>query len=644
MAWYCCTTAVLYCTGRGEYNMSTNDSPPAYLSTPPPPQLQPGQVVRVTNTSRSDLNGTLVVVLTPVNLSTIRQTVHLMQDSTKTFNLRPINLSSSRDILDTVADLARIRTLFTESSSASVSDKKHNKPYELKVWDTILTMMVCTQWDEQDPTEEWDKSTACCKAALGSVLSLPRVLPHHELLLACLYEAVGRPIDAWITLKNAPSTLNAAAGRHLLESLLLRERTRNQRAFDYQLYNSAGPAASGGIGKYTIEQISNPRLLMPTTETGISSVQFYVETMPPQILLVDHMLITLARSCQNKILVSWMQGLGERDDLLVDPVTCGLVYARRNKLACTLGERMERVGDHAGACPYYQQCVKFIDAVHEVSPRSDYNMLQSCNYGNLAIALKNSNQYVKAESAYVHGINLAPDPLIIHNYCTMQFTRIDQYNMAAVAGNDGKSKLIEVRKIFSKTRAMLKRMKKMISSKRANVVQRITPLALCNYHLDMSKLYFHMGLVAESIPELEAMRDVATEHHIEERRHAAQSLLQHHQRVLRSMGGVNPSHNNMLWDVAMKGCNYCGALEEKGEDGGGGVALKKCGRCKTALYCSAECQRSDHRSHKKLCVKFNKKLLRELEKTTTFNLVDGSVTREPNNAVCDGYDPRTPSK
>jgi hypothetical protein len=45
------------------------------------------------------------------------------------------------------------------------------------------------------------------------------------------------------------------------------------------------------------------------------------------------------------------------------------------------------------------------------------------------------------------------------------------------------------------------------------------------------------------------------------------------------------------------GCSSCGA--EKARDGGG--ALRVCGRCHKAKYCSRECQRADWKAHKPRC-------------------------------------------
>lgn len=39
-------------------------------------------------------------------------------------------------------------------------------------------------------------------------------------------------------------------------------------------------------------------------------------------------------------------------------------------------------------------------------------------------------------------------------------------------------------------------------------------------------------------------------------------------------------------------CNKCGKMND----------LKKCGRCNKVLYCSADCQRSDWKQHKKTCI------------------------------------------
>ncbi|GAQ90657.1 hypothetical protein KFL_006680060 [Klebsormidium nitens] len=42
-------------------------------------------------------------------------------------------------------------------------------------------------------------------------------------------------------------------------------------------------------------------------------------------------------------------------------------------------------------------------------------------------------------------------------------------------------------------------------------------------------------------------------------------------------------------------CDQCGALKSPGE-------LKRCSRCKSARYCSAQCQRADWKEHRKTCL------------------------------------------
>lgn len=42
-------------------------------------------------------------------------------------------------------------------------------------------------------------------------------------------------------------------------------------------------------------------------------------------------------------------------------------------------------------------------------------------------------------------------------------------------------------------------------------------------------------------------------------------------------------------------CGYCGAQDKNGK------ALMRCGRCKGASYCGADCQKADWALHKKAC-------------------------------------------
>ena len=118
------------------------------------------------------------------------------------------------------------------------------------------------------------------------------------------------------------------------------------------------------------------------------------------------------------------------------------------------------------------------------------------------------------------------------------------------------------RRIFSKTKAMLRQQKRLLKSKKKNVLKNITPHQRCSYHLDCAKLLFHQGLVVESIVELKAMRDRAPD---QERRRVACMSLEHHQQHL--VRGKNPKIAQSIG--VEKACNFCGTLED--------MKLKKCG-------------------------------------------------------------------
>ena len=57
-----------------------------------------------------------------------------------------------------------------------------------------------------------------------------------------------------------------------------------------------------------------------------------------------------------------------------------------------------------------------------------------------------------------------------------------------------------------------------------------------------------------------------------------------------------PGRTNVPSTTKNRTCRVCG------KGGRVGVAVMICKRCKTAIYCSAECQRADWRSHKRECV------------------------------------------
>ena len=50
----------------------------------------------------------------------------------------------------------------------------------------------------------------------------------------------------------------------------------------------------------------------------------------------------------------------------------------------------------------------------------------------------------------------------------------------------------------------------------------------------------------------------------------------------------------------MEKCMFCGKREH---ELGAGKKLKRCGRCRGALYCGTDCQKSDWQTHKVVCVK-----------------------------------------
>ena len=60
--------------------------------------------------------------------------------------------------------------------------------------------------------------------------------------------------------------------------------------------------------------------------------------------------------------------------------------------------------------------------------------------------------------------------------------------------------------------------------------------------------------------------------------------------------GVCEIDKSRLSSIDADGCDACGKSKRNG-----GVALLKCGRCRTAKYCSVECQRAKWKDHKKAC-------------------------------------------
>ena len=608
---------------------------PAYMNVPRPPQFAINQIVRITNTTRAELNGNLVKVISTPNFQTIRQTIHILNDPAKTLKLRPINLS--KDTQSSLFLLKTIRSIILEEEPSS------DPAYEV-AWRCLIPLL-----DGSVKHNEWE-SVECYKSALNAIANVPVTKLHQELLLHCLYEACGNPLKSWYTLKNSTFNTNAIL-QEIMEEFLYRERQKNVRAHDLKVYCSSLEKQQI-FQLYLFEKYLIPKCLSPsknTTNTEIQDIQFYVATLPPDILFMDQVTMYLCQGCGNDVIHMWLKALDQRNDLLSDSQAKVLIFSRKNKFACTLGERHERIGEHASAVPYYQMCIDSIDQVQLVSPRPDYNMLQSTNYGNLAIALKNSKQYELAESAYTSALNFAPTHISIHNYCTMQFTRLDEMNqrhmLLSTASMESSTssqqitkemtapQLLLKRNIFSKTKAILRQQTKMFKSKKENVMKTNTKIVICNHKLDMAKLLYHQGLVVESIVELEAMRDCAPN---QERLHTATLSLQFHRQCLKSCGGKNPEIN-ISFGVE-RACAYCGTLEDEEKK------MKKCGKCKLIYYCSSACQKRNYKDHKKHCVQFDKSSLKEYEETTTYNHVENTITTKPAEFVADGYDKRTPSK
>jgi hypothetical protein len=554
--------------------------PPAYLTKPRPPQLHINQIVRICNTSRPDLNGTLAKVTSEPNFITSRQAVQLLDDSAKILNLRPINLSK-----DTEASVYLLRTISaivvddveekTSSSNEHISDKltaaagPPADPYK-SIWTCLLPLLDGSIQHTQQESVECYRTALTLTETLTAGKQLQRTKLHHDLLIHCLYEACGNPLEAWRILRDSTFQTDPVR-QEIMEEFLYRERTKNSRSFDFTLYGINNRASQ--FQSYLFQKYLKPNVLEPTSET-IENVPFYIETLSPHVLLMDHLLVLTVRGCSNELLGMWLASFENRKELLADPGGFCVIMSRLNKIACTLGERHERVGDHGQAVPFYQRCIDTIDRLHTQTPRPDYHMMQAANYGNMAIALKNAQQYEQAEKTYVISINLAPAVGTMHNYCTMQFTRLDNMGrkMMASVGRSRSNKeptfspehLKARRKIFSKTKAMLRQQKRLLKSKKKNVLKNITPHQRCSYHLDCAKLLFHQGLVVESIVELKTMRDTAPD---QERRRVACMSLEHHQQHL--VRGKNPKIARSIG--VEKACNFCGTLEE--ED----MKLKKCG-------------------------------------------------------------------
>jgi hypothetical protein len=66
--------------------------------------------------------------------------------------------------------------------------------------------------------------------------------------------------------------------------------------------------------------------------------------------------------------------------------------------------------------------------------------------------------------------------------------------------------------------------------------------------------------------------------------------------VLDQIGRPTPALHNVSQPQPQKKCFKCGAATTKT-----GTPLLKCNACKTARYCSSDCQKLDWRQHRPIC-------------------------------------------
>ena len=210
--------------------------PPAYLTKPRPPQLHINQIVRICNTSRPDLNGTLASILAEPNFITSRQAVQLLDDSAKILNLRPINLSK-----DTEASVYLLRTISAivvddveEKTLEEPSEEPPEDPYK-NIWKCLLPLLDGSIQHTQQKSVECYRTALTLTETLTADKQLHRTKLHHDLLIHCLYEASGNPLEAWRILRDSTFQTHPVR-KEIMEEFLYRERTKNSRSFDFTLY------------------------------------------------------------------------------------------------------------------------------------------------------------------------------------------------------------------------------------------------------------------------------------------------------------------------------------------------------------------------------------------------------------------------
>ena len=180
-----------------------------FMRRPPRAQLPVGAVVRIVNTSRSDLNGQICRVTHALDKSRFRQRVQILGGQvdelrTRKLELRPVNLSAEGDVEASLALLMQVSKRFLKIPNFTEEyDQSEQFLGAFLVLDEVLYGGGRNyDWKSGQPNRpSVDNLAAPLKKAVAAIEHLiPIHTPYwyHALFKGAILEAVGRCEEAWV--------------------------------------------------------------------------------------------------------------------------------------------------------------------------------------------------------------------------------------------------------------------------------------------------------------------------------------------------------------------------------------------------------------------------------------------------------------
>ena len=146
----------------------------------------------------------------------------------------------------------------------------------------------------------------------------------------------------------------------------------------------------------------------------------------------------------------------------------------------------------------------------------DKDIVQSRNWGNLGVALKNSGLIAQAEVAYCKSLRMSPHPNYMHCICTLHLAQIEEtvnrhvpsfarhFGHAPGPTLDARAKTDLLRRLQS-VHTILRRQEHLMESMTEAGVVAVTAYDWCNFHFDRGKLFRACGRFEDAYAAFELM-------------------------------------------------------------------------------------------------------------------------------------------